>query len=192
VAQAAKGRHNFLVRWGIQEGAVTSRIPIGKRLVQAGRIDADQLSRALAHQQKWGGRLGDALVALKLVSEPEVLIEVAHQHGLRYVQIGGRSVPAEIVRLVPEKYIRSRRVLPIALAPHQRRGQLFVATSAPQDLPVLDEVAFITGMAIQPVLVGDRDLDAAIKRHFGPREAGATLPAGAASHPSTAPAVRVA
>jgi hypothetical protein len=49
-------------------------------------------------------------------------------------------------RLVPQKYIRSHRVFPIALGPGERRGKLFVATSAPQNLAVLDEVAFITGM----------------------------------------------
>jgi type IV pilus assembly protein PilB len=138
---------------------VASRIRIGQRLVQAGRLDTEQLSRALAYQEKWGGRIGDALVALKLVTELDLLTELARQHGVRHVQIGERSVRPEVVGLVPEKYIRSRRVLPIGIAPNGRRnGKLLVATSAPQNLAVLDEIAFITGMAIQPVLVGDRDL----------------------------------
>jgi type IV pilus assembly protein PilB len=76
-------------------------------------------------------------------------------------------VPAEIVRLVPQKYIRSRRVFPIALGPDHRRGRLFVATSEPQNLPMLDEITSLTGMAAQPVLVGDRDLDDVMTRHFG-------------------------
>jgi type IV pilus assembly protein PilB len=151
------------------------RVPIGQLLVRAGRLDPEHLDRALAHQQKWGGRIGDALVTLKLVSEPDLLTELARQHGVQYARIGERFVPAEIVRLVPQKYIRSRRVFPIALGPDHRRGRLFVATSEPQNLPMLDEIASLTGMAVQPVLVGDRDLDDVIRRHLG-----ATLAAVAA------------
>jgi hypothetical protein len=168
------------------------RVQIGQLLLQAGRVDSAQLARALAHQQKWGGRLGDALMALKLVSEPELLTELARQHSVQYVQIGERFVPAEIVRLVPQKYIRSRRVFPIALGPDHRRGKLFVATSAPQDLTVLDEVAFITGMAVQALLVGDRDLDEVIKRHFGPTVTWAPPSPAARSTPSTAAVVKAA
>ena len=155
---------------------MASRIPIGRRLVQAGRVDSEQVSRALAHQQKSGGRLGDALLALKLVSEPLLLAELARQHGVSYVQIGERYVPPEIVRLLPQKYIRSHRVFPIALGPGERRGKLFVATSAPQNLAVLDEIAFITGMSVQPTLGSDQDLDEVIKRHFGATVARAPTP----------------
>jgi type IV pilus assembly protein PilB len=163
---------------------VAPRIQIGQLLVQAGRISAEQLDRALAHQQKWGGRIGDALLGMKLVTEPTLLAELARQHGVAYVQIGERFVPPEVVRLVPQKYIRSRRVFPFALGPGARRGTLFVATAEPQNLPLLDEIAFMTGMSIQPVLVGDADLRETIKRNLGPSEAGACLPRGAGAHPS--------
>ena len=170
---------------GVWEWRVAPRIPIGQLLVRSGRVDSVQLSFALAHQQKWGGRLGDALIALKLVSEPELLTELARQHGVQYAQIGERFVPAEIVRLVPQRFIRARRVFPIALGPDHRRGRLFVATSEPQNLPMLDEVAFLSGMAVQPVLVGDRDLDEVIKRHLGSTVPRAPLSQGAGSQPLT-------
>jgi hypothetical protein len=121
---------------------------------------------------------------MKLVTEPTLLAELARQHGVAYVQIGERFVPPEVVRLVPQKYIRSRRVFPFALGPGARRGTLFVATAEPQNLPLLDEIAFMTGMSIQPVLVGDADLRETIKRNLGPSEAGACLPRGAGAHPS--------
>lgn len=160
---------------GVPEGLVAPRIPIGHLLVRSGLVDHDQLIRALAYQQSCGGRLGDALVALQVVSEPEVLSELARQQGVSYIRIGRQCVPPAIVRLVPQKYIRSRRVFPIALGPAERRGTLFVATGEPQNLGLMDEVAFMTGMTVRPVLVGDRDLDEAIERHLG-RPQG-TLPA---------------
>jgi len=138
-------------------------------LLAAGRIDDGQLVRGLDHQRHSGGRLGDALVALGFLSEPALLSEVARQHGVSYVEIGERNVPQQIVRLIPEKYVRARRAFPFALGPDERRGKLFVATSEPQDLAMVDEVSFMTGMTVAPMLVSDRDLDRAIERHLGHR-----------------------
>ncbi|HEX7487375.1 MAG TPA: hypothetical protein VF341_00590, partial [Anaeromyxobacteraceae bacterium] len=53
------------------------RVPIGERLVQQGHIDGWQLQSAIAHQRRWGGRLGEAVVGLGFVPEKVVLAEVA-------------------------------------------------------------------------------------------------------------------
>jgi type IV pilus assembly protein PilB len=142
-------------------------VPIGELLVQSGRLDKTQLERALELQRERGVRLGDAIVALGFLSQPVVLTEVARQRAVPYVELGTRNVPAQIVQLVPARFIRARRVFPFALGPHEHRGQLFVATTVPHYLGTLDEVAFMTGMAVKPVLVSDDDLDRAIERHLG-------------------------
>ena len=146
---------------------MNARLPIGQMLVQAGYLDALQLRAGLAHQTRWGGRLGEAFVHLGFVTEEVVLAQVARQHGVPYVQIGNRNVESAVVRLVPEKVIRARCIFPIARAAKQRRGLLVVATSQPQDLAVLDEVAFATGMAVRAALASDRDIEQAIERHLG-------------------------
>ncbi len=135
--------------------------------MQAGHVDVWQLQSALAHQRCWGGRIGEALVRLGFVTEPVLLAEVARQHGVPYVEIGERIVAPAIVRLVPEKLIRARKVFPIAYASQPRRGLLVVATSKPQDLAVLDEVAFASGKTVNAALASDRDVERAIERHFG-------------------------
>lgn len=147
---------------------MTSRVPIGQLLVERGYIDPVQLTSGLGYQRRWGGRLGDALVNLRLISERALLTEIARQHGVRYIEIGDRYVPPQVLRLLPERLIRARRVLPIGLVRNSKRGQLFVATTEPQNLPLLDEVAFATGLTVEAVLVADRDLDRAIARHFAP------------------------
>ena len=144
----------------------SSRIPIGQMLLRAGRIDAWQLQSGLAHQRRWGGRLGDALVGLGFVTEPVLLEEVARQHGVPYVDLSERFVAPEVIALLPAKIIRGRKVLPLALGQATRRGPLLLATAAPQNLELLDEVAFASGYAVKPVLASDRDLDRAIARHL--------------------------
>jgi Type II secretion system (T2SS), protein E, N-terminal domain len=150
---------------------VTSHLPLGQLLVEAGRIDTVQLSSALAHQRQWGGRLGGALVALGFVAEPELLAVLARQLGVPCVVLGDRYLPPDVVGLVPEKLVRAHKVLPIALATESRRGPLIVATGEPQNLTLLDEIAFVTGKTVKAVLAGDRDLDRAIERHLCPPDA---------------------
>ncbi len=143
-----------------------THLPLGRFLVKVGRLDEIQLMNAVAYQRQWGGRLGEAIVALRLMSEREVLAGVAQQRGVPHVEIGERMVPIEIVRLLPERFIRRRMVFPLALDSSGPRETLIVATSQPHDLSLLDEAAFAAGRGIQPVLSCDRDIASAIGRHL--------------------------
>jgi len=141
-----------------------ARVRIGEMLVQQGRIDAHQLESALAHQRRWGGRLGNAIVHLGFMKEHAVLEVVGGQLGVPFVAIGDRHVPPQVLALVPQKLIRARKVLPLARLTETRRGPLVVALPDPSDLHALDEVAFATGMEVKPVLASEADLDEAIAR----------------------------
>jgi type IV pilus assembly protein PilB len=145
------------------------RIRIGQILKAQGLIDESQLSRALQHQCAWGGRLGQALLRLHLVSEEQLLVSVSRQLGVPAVRIGPWLVPPRVLGHVPEKLIRRRRVLPLDTLSVRRVDRLVVAFSAPDDLHLVDEVAFAAGMVIEPTLAGDEDLDQAIARQFGDR-----------------------
>ncbi len=145
-----------------------SYVPIGQFLVDAGRIDAAQLAAGLALQKETGARIGETLVTLGHISESLLFSELARKHGVRYVLLGDYRVDEGVVRLVPERLIRARKVFPIAQAYDQGRVTLLVATSAPQDLALLDEVAFAAGMRVKGALASDRDIELAIERHLGP------------------------
>ena len=143
-----------------------ARSRIGELLVKDGRIDSTQLQSALAHQRRWGGRLGRAIVHLGFMQEPAVLEVVGRQLGVEVVEIGDRTIPAEVLRLVPERLVRERRVLPLARLAEGRRGPLVVALAEPGNLGVVDEIAFATGLQIRPVLASEADLERAIARNL--------------------------
>ena len=164
-----------------------ARVRIGELLVQRGNIDAVQLQSALAHQRRWGGRLGRAIVQLGFMKERAMLETGSEQLGVPFVEIADRPIPPQVVALVPEKLIRSRKVMPLELLGSGRRGPLVVALADPADLRVIDEIAFATGMTVKPVLVAEHDVEAAIALHldgvvlrresgFGGREDAIELP----------------
>lgn len=145
---------------------MTTRKKIGQLLLEVGALDPFQLESALAHQRRWGGRLGRAIVHLGFMREADVLSAVGNQLGVPFVPLGDRVIPGDVLSTVPEKVIRRHKVLPIALLRGHRRGPLVVACPDPSDLPVLDDLTFATGLEIRPVLASEAELDQAIASHF--------------------------
>ncbi|MFL5301965.1 MAG: hypothetical protein ACJ79R_16640, partial [Anaeromyxobacteraceae bacterium] len=117
------------------------RVPLGQMLVQQGRLDEFQLRSALAHQRRWGGRIGEAIAALGFLREREVLETLARQLEVPLFEIGGRFIPDSVLRRVPERLIRVRQVFPLAVA-SSRRGPLALAMTDPRNLEAVDEVRF--------------------------------------------------
>lgn len=143
-----------------------ARMPIGELLKQQHLIDDLQLRSAIAYQRKWGGRIGQAFVRLGFMDEPEVLEHVARQLGVPFVTIESRIISPEIIKLVPEKLMRQRKIIPLALLSESRRGPLIVALSQPENLHVLDEIAFATGLMVKPVLASEEDIERSLARHL--------------------------
>jgi len=142
------------------------RWPIGGILVEEGRINLQQLRVGLSWQRRWGGKLGRALLMLGYLEERVLVEALGRQLGIPTVDLTGREVPPEVILLVPERVLRARRVLPVALLAESRRGPLLLATSDPLDVEVLDEVAFASGKSVRPVLATSLDVDRALARHL--------------------------
>jgi type IV pilus assembly protein PilB len=144
-----------------------ARVPLGRLLMEAGAINEAQLRSAMSHQDRWGSRIGESLVALGYVSEQAMLAALGQQLGVPHIVIGDRLVPRTVLQLVPERIVRMRHVFPVALmSEHGHPGPLVLAVTDPSDVRALDEVAFASGMDVRPVLAGKADVDRAIDRHF--------------------------
>lgn len=151
-----------------------ARVRIGEMLMRQGRIDELQLQSALAHQSRWGGRLGRAVVHLGFLDEATFLEVLSEQLGTTFITIGDRPVAPAVLALVPLRLVRTRKVLPLARLTEGRRGPLVVALADPGDLGVLDEIGFASGLEVRPVLATEADLDQAIARLYGPRLPGSS------------------
>jgi hypothetical protein len=143
------------------------RVPIGQILVEGGSIDGRQLRAGLDWQRRRGGRLGGALVHLGIIDEAAVVVALGVQLGIPVIDLANRHIDRDVLRLVPERVIESRRVLPVELLAETRRGPLLVATSDPLDMAALDEVAFVSGKGIRAVLAPKVQIDIAIARLLG-------------------------
>ncbi|MEZ4332914.1 MAG: hypothetical protein R3F35_14220 [Myxococcota bacterium] len=151
---------------------------VGEILLEAGIIDEMQLAAALGEQTRWGRRLGMTLVKLGMVQEGQLVRALARQFDMPVASLAGKKIAPEVIALVPARVAIDHTVIPLFTKKDGPKGQLFLGMEDPSDLGVLDDLAFRTGMAIRPVMVGPTELGEAIDRYYNARPApsSSTLP----------------
>ncbi|HEU4383037.1 MAG TPA: hypothetical protein VFR85_05965 [Anaeromyxobacteraceae bacterium] len=140
---------------------------LGEMLLEAGVIDQHQLDAALGHQRKWGGRLGQALVDLKITSEASIVEALSRKFGYEVVHLEGMEagpVLEAALRLVPREVAARHNVLPYAAD----TSTVSVAMSDPGNIGVVDEIRFRAGRRVKVALAGDREIAAAVRRLYSP------------------------
>lgn len=131
---------------------------LGEALVGAGLITPEQLERAIELQRSSGKRIGEVIVSMGLIDEDRLARVLAQELGLSYVSEREIDVKPEAVSLLNEQAARRYRAVPL-----ERHGQTIVLAMAdPQNVFALDDVAFITGCEVQPVVTTERGIDRAI------------------------------
>jgi hypothetical protein len=138
---------------------------LGEILLDAGLIDGTQLQAALGHQRRWGGRLGQALIDLKMATEEQVVSALSDKLGferiaLEHVEYGPGLELA--LRLVPHEFAERNQLLPYSADPNT----LLVAMADPTNVGVIDELAFRTGRKVKMAIAGDREIARAVRRLY--------------------------
>lgn len=141
----------------------------GERLIEAGLITPDALARALDLQRKQPNlRLGDCLLALKLISEQALLRFLAAEHQTRYVSADKLSkvkIPTDLLDRVPVRMAESVCMLPILYDGEQKR--MTVVAAEPQNTVAFEELKLVAGLTQVIVFIAARSaIQAAIKKHY--------------------------
>jgi response regulator RpfG family c-di-GMP phosphodiesterase len=117
---------------------------LGERLVQAGLVTTSAVSQALELQKRAGGRLGDCLVELRLISEQALLRFLAAELNTRYVsaeKLAKVRVEPDVLDRVPVRMAEKVGLLPIAYDAQKRI--LSVVMAEPQNTETLEELKVV-------------------------------------------------
>lgn len=140
---------------------------LGELLVSNLLISPEQLSSAVAIQPQSGKRLGQILVEQGALSEDDIAWALSHQLGYPYVFLTPEIVDAEAVRLLPEDFLRQRRVLPIL-----KFGQeMTLAMVDPTDQRTIEEIVARTGLHVKRALALSSNIEEMQNRFFPGRAA---------------------
>jgi len=138
---------------------------LGEMLLESGVIDLAQLQSALGHQRRWGGRLGQALVDLKIASEAQIVDMLSRKLGYGSIRLAALEHGPALelaLRLVPYEFAARNRLLPYAAD----TGTIWVAMSDPTNVAVVDVVAFRTGRRVKISIAGDHEIAEAARRLY--------------------------
>ncbi|MFE5410711.1 GspE/PulE family protein [Microbacterium sp. NPDC056569] len=123
---------------------------LAQTLVLTGAVRAADMSAALAEVGD-GPELQRALVSAKLVTESQVAEAIALHTGHRYVDLANTTLDPNVIAMVPGNLCRKYSLIPV-----DRRGdRLTVGVLDPTDIVALDDVASITDLFVEPVVVAE-------------------------------------
>ena len=136
---------------------------LGDLLVRENLITRQQLGKALEYQRVHGGRLGYCLIQLGWVTGEDISAIICRQFGLPSINLPFFEVDPSIVKLIPLETARKYQVLPLSRA----GSTLTIATIDPTDVFAMDDLQFMTGFTIEPVVVAESAIREAIHKYYG-------------------------
>lgn len=139
-----------------------SQKKIGELLLDLNILTLDELEKALEEQKRTGERLGAILLRMNLLSEDDLDYLLSRQLNVPSINLESYNPSPELLSLIPEKIIKKYLVLPIQL----EGNTLTVATANPKDLMLLDDLAYVTGYKIAPVVAAISSLQRKITELF--------------------------
>ncbi|PYU26329.1 MAG: type IV-A pilus assembly ATPase PilB [Acidobacteria bacterium] len=144
---------------------------LGEILVKENLITADQLKQAIAHQRQNGGRLGTALMKLGFVSDDEITEVLSRQYGVPSINLKYYEVDPAVIKLIPQDTAVRYQIVPLS-----RVGStLTIAMIDPTNVFAMDDIKFMTGFNVEPVVASETSVNEAIAKFYGEVESGEEL-----------------
>jgi type IV pilus assembly protein PilB len=142
---------------------------IGEVLRDRGMISHADLQKVIVEQQGKVIHLGELMLERGLVTKEDLGAALEEVSRVPYVDCASTTPDPGALKLVPRAMAERLSVLPI----RSEQKHLIVAMTAPQNLAILDELRFTTGMEISPRLSFRVELQQAINKHYAADGGGA-------------------
>jgi type IV pilus assembly protein PilB len=136
---------------------------LGEILVRENLISPQNLREALDYQREHGGRLGFNLVKLGLVSDDMITAVLSRQYGIPSVNLELFQIDDAVLRLIPQEVAQKHSVLPLSRV----GATLTLAMVDPTNVFAMDDVKFMTGLNVEPVVVAEASIQQAIAKYYG-------------------------
>ena len=136
-------------------------VRIGELLLKEKRISPEQLQEALNAQRVTGGKLGSNLVKLGFVADDEITEILSHQYGVPSISLEDFEIDPSVIKLVPFDTAQKYQVLPLS----RSGATLTIAMTDPTNVFAMDDIKFMTGYNVEPVVASESAVLAAIAKY---------------------------
>jgi type IV pilus assembly protein PilB len=138
-------------------------VRIGELLLKEKRITPEQLQEALNYQRQNGGKLGFNLIKLGYVKDDEITALLSKQYGVPSIALGQFDVDATVVKLVPAETAQKYQIIPLS----RSGATLTIAMTDPTNVFAMDDIKFMTGYNVEPVVASETAVIDAITKYYG-------------------------
>jgi type IV pilus assembly protein PilB len=137
-------------------------VRIGELLLKEKRITPEQLQQALNHQKTNGGKLGHNLVALGLVKDEEITALLSRQYGVPSINLTQFEIDPSVIKLIPADTAQKYQIVPLSRA----GATLTIAMTDPTNVFAMDDIKFMTGYNVEPVVASEVAVVDAIQKYY--------------------------
>src|SRR2546422_3830891 len=162
-------------------------VRIGELLLKEKRITPEQLQEALNYQRQNGGKLGYNLIKLGYVKDEEITAPLSKKCGFPSTALPQFEIDPAVVKLVPAETALKYQIVPLS----RSGATLTIAMTDPTNVFAMDDIKFMTGYNVEPVVASETAVIEAITKYYassGPPAPKKEKPAAAAGGGPAAPA----
>src|SRR5690554_3861817 len=138
--------------------AALSGLP--RRLVEQNIISPQQAQEIFAKAKEDKTHFVGAAVSMGKVKPRVLALMASEEFGIPFLDLTAFEIELMPQDIINKELIEKHRVLPL----FKRGNRLYVAQSDPSAITAIDEIKFTTGMSVEPILVEEDRLSAAVER----------------------------
>ena len=138
-------------------------VKLGEMLLKAGLITPAQLQEALEAQKANGEKVGFNLVQLGYVKEDDITQLLSEQYGVPSINLRHLEIDESVINLMPSEVSQKYLVLPV----NRTGATLTIAMADPTNVFAMDDIKFMTGYNVEPVVASELAIREAIERYYG-------------------------
>src|SRR5512138_3564463 len=150
---------------------------MGDLLVREKVITQEQLNEAMRSQKEHGSRLGAALVKLGFLTDEDVTNFLSRQYGVPAINLSYFEIDPNVVKLIPYETAKRYQILPLSRV----GASLTIAMVDPTNVFAMDDIKFMTGFNIEPVVASENAILEGIEKAYNNSSAEKDLEAVMAS-----------
>jgi type IV pilus assembly protein PilB len=135
---------------------------IGEILVRKDLLSADQLKKAKEEASTSGTRLGYQITKLGFIEENVLADFLSQEYGVPSINLAEFEIDPEVIQLIPEDVAVKHNLIPV----NRAGSTLIVATADPSNIFAIDDVKFLTGYNVEPVVAPEEAIRRAMDHYY--------------------------
>jgi len=136
---------------------------LGDLLVREKVITPEQLDQAMkAQKDAPNSRLGSILVKLGFLTDEDVTNFLSRQYGVPAINLSFFEIDSAVVKLIPHDTAKRYQILPLSRV----GASLTIAMVDPTNVFAMDDIKFMTGFNIEPVVASETAIMEGIEKAY--------------------------